>query len=300
MENWLEIFLSTLHSIWFYKITEVDGDIVSIGSVVLAILLAFIGFIISRFTSSVISRMLTQRFNCDEGASAAIRTISFYILLCTFTLLALRAVNFPLAVFTVLGGALAIGIGFGSQNVMNNFISGLILLIERPVRIKDVVEIEGNHGVIENMGARSTQIRSMDGRHIVVPNSFFLQNNLINWTLSDDLIRTKVSVGVAYGSDTELVEKCILQSVNNEPEVHMDPPPTVIFESFGDNSLNFDVYFWVHARSPMGVRKVASRLRFTIDRIFRENNIVIAFPQRDVHLDISQPLNINMLNDATK
>lgn len=298
--GWATDVSHLVSSVWNYQISSVDGDIITVGSVILALLLALLGFVVSRYLSSLVSRVITRRFKCDEGATVAIKTITFYVLLCTFTLLALRAVNFPLAVFTVLGGALAIGIGFGSQNVMNNFISGLILLIERPIRPRDVVEVEGSHGVVEHIGARSTQIRAMDGRHIVVPNSYFLQNNLINWTLSDDLIRSKVSVGVAYGSDTALVEKCILQCINDADGVHMEPRPNVIFDAFADSSLNFDVYFWLHARSPMAIRRIESRLRFAIDLSFRKHNISIAFPQRDIHLDIAKPLDINLVSNTVK
>lgn len=214
-----------------------------------------------------------------------------------FTLLALRAIHFPLTAFTVLGGALAIGIGFGSQNVMNNFISGLILMLERPVRAHDVVEVDGNHGTIEKIGARSTQIRSTDGRHIIVPNSFFLESNVVNWTLSDDLIRAKVRVGVIYGSPTRLVEELIRKVIQEDDQVLKTPVPIVVFDEFGDNSLNFDVYFWVKARSPMEVRRVQSRVRFRIDDLFRENHLVIAFPQRDVHIDSATPLEVRILSE---
>jgi small-conductance mechanosensitive channel len=209
-------------------------------------------------------------------------------------------VHFPLTAFTVLGGALAIGIGFGSQNVMNNFISGLILMLERPVRARDVVEVDGNHGTIENIGARSTQIRSTDGRHIIVPNSFFLESNVVNWTLSDDLIRAKVSVGVIYGSPTRLVEQLIRRVVDEDELVLPNPGPIVIFDEFGDNSLNFDTYFWVRARSPMEVRKIQSRVRFRIDDLFREHELVIAFPQRDVHLDSVAPIEVRMVGGDPK
>jgi small-conductance mechanosensitive channel len=215
-------------------------------------------------------------------------------MLAGFTLLALRAVHFPLTAFTFLGGALAIGIGFGSQNVMNNFISGLILMLERPVRAQDVVEVDGSHGVIQKIGPRSTQIRATDGRHIVVPNSFFLESNVVNWTLSDELIRTKVSVGVSYGSPTRLVQQLIEEVIKQEPLALSTPAPKVIFDAFGDNSLNFDVYFWVEARSPMSVASVQSKVRFRIDDVFREHHLVIAFPQRDVHLDASAPIEVRV------
>jgi small-conductance mechanosensitive channel len=163
-----------------------------------------------------------------------------------------------------------------------------------------VVEVDGNHGTIENIGARSTQIRSTDGRHIIVPNSFFLENNVVNWTLSDELIRAKVTVGVIYGSPTRLVEELIMQVVREDDQVIAHPAPIIIFEEFGDNSLNFDVYFWVRARTPMDVRRVQSRIRFRIDDLFRAHDLVIAFPQRDVHLDTASPLEVRVLEPSDR
>jgi small-conductance mechanosensitive channel len=282
--------------VWSYEITTVDDRPITVGSVVLALLLAGAGLWAARHGSAFVGRVATERFKLDEGAAHALQTLSFYALLVSFTLLALRAVHFPLTAFTVLGGALAIGIGFGSQNVMNNFISGLILMLERPVRAGDVVEVDSNHGTIERIGARSTQIRSTDGRHMVVPNSFFLENNVVNWTLSDDLIRTSVLVGVIYGSPTRLVEELIRQAVDEDVQVLKQPEPVLLFDEFGDNSLNFEVHFWVRARSPMAMRKVQSRLRFRIDDLFREHGLVIAFPQRDVHLDSASPIEVRVVN----
>ena len=294
--------VGTARDVWNYEITTVDDASITIGSVVLAILLFTIGLWAARRGSSLVAHATRRRFELDPGAANALQTLSFYALLVSFTLLALRAVHFPLTAFTVLGGALAIGVGFGSQNVMNNFISGLILMLERPVRAHDVVEVDGNHGTIEKIGARSTQIRSVDGRHIIVPNSFFLESNVVNWTLSDDLIRTKVSVGVIYGSPTRLVEQLMRRVIEEDEQILRSPGPAVVFEEFGDNALNFDIYFWVKARSPMEVRIVQSRVRFHIDELFREHELVIAFPQRDVHLDSAIPLEVRVLthDDAPK
>jgi small-conductance mechanosensitive channel len=263
----------------------------------MGLLLFGAGLWASRLGANAIGRLASGRLKLDAGASQALQTFSFYVMLAAFTLMALRTIHFPLTAFTFLGGALAIGIGFGSQNVMNNFISGLILMLERPVRAQDVVEIDGAHGVIQKIGPRSTQIRSTDGRHIVVPNSFFLESNVVNWTLSDDLMRTKVSVGVAYGSPTRQVKQLIEEVIEAEPLVLNTPTPNVIFDAFGDNSLNFDVYFWVTARSPMSVKDVESRVRFRIDDVLRHHNITIAFPQRDVHLDAGSPIEVRMVRD---
>jgi small-conductance mechanosensitive channel len=262
-----------------------------------ALFLLAMGTWISRRVASGVGSLAERRLSIDAGASQALQTLSFYTLVVGFGLLALRAVHFPLTAFTVLGGALAIGLGFGSQNVMNNFISGLILMLERPVRAHDLVEVDGNHGTVERIGARSTQIRATDGRYIVVPNSFFLESNVINWTLSDDMIRTCVSVGVIYGSPTRLVEELIRRVVTEEPAVLTHPEPIIIFEEFGDNALIFDVHFWVVARAPMALRRTASRVRFAIDDLFRENGLVIAFPQRDVHLDASKPIEVRLRSE---
>jgi potassium-dependent mechanosensitive channel len=285
-------------NLWDFEITTIDDAPFTVGSLTLGLLLFAAGLWASRLGAKLVRHFAANRLKLDAGAVQAMHTFSFYALLIGFTLLALQAVHFPLTAFTFLGGALAIGVGFGSQNVMNNFISGLILMLERPVRAQDVVEVDGSHGVILKIGPRSTHIRATDGRHIVVPNSFFLESNVVNWTLSDDLMRTKVSVGVIYGSPTRLVKELIEQVVKAEPLALDQPPPNVIFDAFGDNSLNFDVYFWVEARAPMRVREVQSRVRFAIDDLFREHNLVIAFPQRDVHLDTVAPLEIRLLGDS--
>ena len=287
----------TASDVWNYEITTVDDTSITTASVLLALLLFIVGLWVARRGSRFGAQAVRKRFKLDAGAAHALQTLSFYVMLTAFTLLALRAIRFPLTAFTVLGGALAIGVGFGSQNVMNNFISGLILMLERPVRAHDVVEVDGNHGTIEKIGARSTQIRSTDGRHIIVPNSFFLESNVVNWTLSDDLMRAKVSVGVVYGSPTRLVEEQILRVIAEDEAIIKVPRAMVIFEEFGDNSLNFDVYFWVKARSPMEMRMVQSRVRFRIDDLFRQHELVIAFPQRDVHIDSSAPLEVRVLTE---
>jgi potassium-dependent mechanosensitive channel len=284
----------TLWQLWNYEITTIDDAPFTVGSLTMGLLLFAVGLWASRLGAAAMGRVAAQRLKLDAGAAQAMQTFSFYAMLAGFTLLALRAVHFPLTAFTFLGGALAIGIGFGSQNVMNNFISGLILMLERPVRAQDVVEVDGSHGVIQKIGPRSTQIRATDGRHIVVPNSFFLESNVVNWTLSDELIRTKVSVGVSYGSPTRLVQQLIEEVIKQEPLALSTPAPKVIFDAFGDNSLNFDVYFWVEARSPMSVASVQSKVRFRIDDVFREHHLVIAFPQRDVHLDASAPIEVRV------
>lgn len=214
-----------------------------------------------------------------------IRRIYVIVVLIVVVLLVLDLLQVPLGAFAFISGAIAIGVGFGAQNIINNFISGWILMWERPIRIGDFLEIGDVKGTVETINTRSTRIRRVDGVHLLIPNSYLLENTVVNWTLIDNLIRCIVRVGVAYGSPVERVRDLIFQAVDENKDALKEPKPLVIFEDFGDNSLVFDVYFWIDASAERDLRKVKSEVRFRIDALFNEAGIVIAFPQRDVHLD---------------
>lgn len=215
-----------------------------------------------------------------------------YALFAATTMLSLHMVNVPLTVFAFLGGAVAIGVGFGSQNTIANFISGLILLVQRPIRIGDLVNVDGIDANVEHIGARATRVRTSENLEILIPNHNILNNNVTNWTLSDTRIRTSVSVGVAYGTPVRPVQDALKRAVVDHPKVIGESEPIVIFRDFGDSSLVFDVHFWIHMRTIMDRSVVRSDIRVAIDDAFRREGIVIAFPQRDVHLDLDSPLEI--------
>ncbi len=191
----------------------------------------------------------------------------------------------PLGAFAFISGAVAIGVGFGAQNIINNFISGWILMWERPIKIGDFLELGDMRGTVEAINTRSTRIRRVDGVHLLVPNSQLLENTVTNWTLRDKLVRTSVMVGIAYGSDVQLATRLLNQAAEEHKAVLKDPEFFVIFDDFGDNALAFELVFWVQATSEGGLRKIRSDLRYRIDALFREAGVVIAFPQRDVHID---------------
>ena len=203
----------------------------------------------------------------------------------------------PLTAFAFLGGAIAIGVGFGSQNIVNNFISGLILLAERPIRVGDLIQVDNLYGTVDNIGARSTKIRTGENLEIIVPNSTFLESNVFNLTLSSERLRTKVIVGLAYGSPTREAERLLIQAATNHNGVQKDIAPFVIFQDFGDNSLVFELHFWVRVRTIMARLRIESDIRYEIDRLFREAGITIAFPQRDIHFD-AKPLQVRLLPDS--
>jgi small-conductance mechanosensitive channel len=204
-----------------------------------------------------------------------------------------------LTVFTFFGGALAIGVGFGAQNIVNNFISGLILMVERPIKINDVVEVDGQRGRILSIGARCCQLRLSSGVDILVPNSHFLERNVINSTLTDTRYQTSVKIGVAYGSPIRDVAKLMQKAADDHGKILKTPEPMVLFSDFGDNALVFELYFWVDLSGALDPRIVSSDIRFIIDRLFAEAGIVMAFPQRDVHIDSARPFEIRMLPRST-
>lgn len=290
-----------VRKLWNYSIEFGDKEnpvSVSVGRFIAGMILIVFGFFLSRLISRMIGGFLRRRANLNRDASMALQSVIFYLMLMVLTLIALNMVNVPLTVFTLLGGGIAIGVGFGAQNIINNFISGWILIAERPVRIGDLIEIEGVTGHVRSVGARCTRIRRSDGIDLLVPNSLMLERNLINWTLSDTHIRTTVRVGVIYGSPTDQAARLIQRVVTRCPRVLAHPKPILIFEDFGDNALIFDIFFWVHATAEMDLRHAESEIRFEIDQVFRAAGIVIAFPQRDTHLYPKEPIEVRMIDSA--
>lgn len=280
--------------VWRYELFSINDASISVGKIVTGLLLFAIGMGVARLLSRWLGQRLFPRLGLDAGASAALQSLSFYLLVTLLTLFALRVINIPLTAFTIAGGALAIGVGFGSQNIVNNFISGLILLVERPIKVGDVIEIDGTQGTVERIGPRSTRIKQSTNIHMVVPNSAFLEKNVVNWTLSDDVVRSRVQVGVAYGSPTREVTRLLRQAVRQHGKVLPSPEPLVLFDSFGDNALVFEVHFWIRIHSSFEERVIDSDIRFTIEHLFREAGLVMAFPQRDVHIDAAAPIPVRI------
>ncbi len=256
----------------------------SLGELLTVPLFLFGGIWLTKFLAKTLTNRLIKR-----GISAdivhLIKRIIYIIALVVLVITTLDLLNVPITAFAFLSGAVAIGFGFGAQNIINNFISGWILMWERPIRIGDFLEVDGARGRVEAINTRSTRIRRVDGVHMLIPNSKLLENTVVNWTLIDQLTRTSVRVGVAYGSDCHLVKDLIEQAVKSEIDVLSEPEPIVIFDDFGDNSLIFETFFWINATVERDLRKIRSNIRFRIDASFKEHNIVIAFPQRDMHVD---------------
>jgi potassium efflux system protein len=280
---------------WNYEIAVVDDRSVTIGKIICALGLLLGSILIARLLSRLLGKRLLPRLGVNSAGASALQSLAFYAMLVCFSLMILDFVNVPLTGFAFMGGAMAIGIGFGSQNILNNFISGLIILAERPIRHGDLVEIDGLLANVQHIGARSTRVRTGANLEIVVPNSKFLENNVANWTLSTTRIRVSVNVGVAYGSDPELVMQILRSAAIDQPGVQTTPEPIILFKEFGDNALHFECHFWIHMQTMMEGEKIRSDVRCRIDKRLAEANITIAFPQRDIHIDTTKPLEINLL-----
>jgi len=276
--------MENLQEVASYQLFTIYNQVYTVGRLALIVLLLLVAFWLFRKSNNFLATRLKQS-ELPADMILLLQRIYVIIALIVLAMLVLDLLQVPLSAFAFVSGAIAIGVGFGAQNIINNFISGWILMWERPIRIGDFLEIGDAKGVVETINTRSTRIRRTDGVHMLVPNSQLLENMVVNWTLIDNRTRSIVRVGVAYGSPIRKVEELILRATDDHPDTLDDPKPVVVFEDFGDNALIFDSYFWIDAVGERDLRKVRSEVRFAISDLFDEAGIVIAFPQRDVHLD---------------
>jgi small-conductance mechanosensitive channel len=280
---------------WDFTLITIDKNPVTIGKAVIALAILLLGIILAKLIIRTLGNRLLTKTPLKRNSALAIQKMFAYAAYVLVLLFALRMVNIPLAAFAFLGGAIAIGVGFGAQNIINNFISGFIIMTERPISVGDLIEVDGVLGEVEEIGARCTRVRTGENIHILVPNSTFLERNITNWTLSDKKIRTKVTVGVLYGSPVLKVKELLLKAVKENDRVNKTPDPFVLFADFGDNALVFEIYFWIKIEKIIERKYIESSVRFRIDDLFRNAGIVIAFPQRDVHLDSLKPLELRII-----
>lgn len=256
----------------------------TVGMLILIPVMLLLAIWLLKFISKIVPRLLSKNGATPDAVHLINRVVQILVLV-VMVITALDILNVPLTAFAFVSGAVAIGVGFGAQNIINNFISGWILMWERPIRIGDTLEVDDTRGRVEAINTRSTRIRRVDGVHMLVPNSKLLENTVINWNLVNTETRTSVTVGVAYGSSVREVERLIYNAVAKLDGVLTTPAPAVMFDDFGDNALNFEVYYWLNASSEMERRKSRSDCRFLICEAFEKAGIVIAFPQRDIHVD---------------
>jgi small-conductance mechanosensitive channel len=293
-DEMIAVAVARLESWWQAELLVIDEQALTVGKIIIALGILFFGIMFTRFLSRVVQKKLLIRLNISTSSAAITGKLIHYTVLLLVILFVMRAVNIPLTAFTFLGGAIAIGVGFGAQKLINNFISSFIIMAEQPIRVGDLIMMDNEAGWIEDIGARCTKVRTFANITILVPNSYFLENNIVNWTHNDNIVRGGVTVGVAYGSPTREVKEILLKAAEEHGEVRKDPEPYVWFADFGDNALVFKLYFWAKVTENVGVQRISSDLRFMIEHFFREAGITIAFPQRELHFDNSRPLQVEL------
>jgi len=275
--------------------TMSDSHVITWLQILYALGFLVVAWFLSRLLAFLVVKKLLSSARISQDSRAIIQRILFYAMIVLVILTVLTYLGIPLATFAFISGAVAIGFGFGAKTIIENFLSGWILMSERPIRIGDIIEMEAFIGRIVSIGNRSTLVKRNDGADIVVPNSQVLESRLINWTLHDPYVRTLVKVGVAYGSDVQQVKSQLELVLKNYDLAQKEPEPVIVFEDFGDSALIFDVFFWVSMVGGRELRLIRSDVRFLIEQVFREQGIVIAYPQRDVHVNFTDPNQLSRL-----
>ncbi len=246
------------------------------------ILLVIAVFFISRAVGAWIKRRLLVSLGFDRGSREAIGAVISYSLTAAGVLIVLQAAGINLSTLAVFAGVLGIGLGFSLQNLASNFISGLTLLVEQPIKVGDFIEIDELLGTVENISIRSTIVRTIDGVCVIVPNIRFVENNIINWSYRDPKCCLHIPVGVEYGTDPVLVTEALSAAARMEPSVLSHPSPRVWFKGFGDSDLNFELLVWIDR--PEDKDPITSALNFRIEHEFRQRGITIPFPQRELYI----------------
>jgi len=282
--SWLEYVQRILD----FQLFQLGGNPIT----VLHMTMFFVALIATNILARSVRRILTRYLLADVEPAPRYVIVRFtqYLVWLVGIAVAVELLNVDLTALTVVAGALGIGIGFGLQNVVNNLVSGVVLLLEQPVRFRDRVSVENVEGQVEHINFRSTTILTNDNITIIVPNSQLINETVINWSLGDPRIRVHVPVGVAYGSDIDLVTETLLAVARAEQDVLSQPEPEVRFIEFGDSSLNFELLVW--SDEPPNYHRLRSTLNYAIDAAFRDKGVEIPFPQRDLHLKTPTPQDV--------
>jgi potassium efflux system protein len=262
--------------IGFEKIRFTLGDVLGLGLILLG------GYFVANAFTFLLKKLVLPKLPLQRGLPYAISTVTYYVLLLLVGLAALSGAGIELNKFTVLTGAIGVGLGFGLQNIVNNFVSGLILLFERPIHVGDTVDVGGLVGIVRRIGARSSTVVTFQGAEVIVPNSNLLSNQVINWTLSSQWRRVDVPIRVAYGTDPERVIKLLVGVAESYPGVLLERPPMAFFMGFGESSLNFELRFWSAWQDTWF--QLQSDVTVAVAKALREAGIEIPFPQRDLHV----------------
>lgn len=285
--NFSEV-MQTIQKVLNYTLFSIKQTPVTLLSILIFVLLLVLFAFLARIIGKVILKRFFSKLQVEEGTSYSLIRISQYIIMITGIIISFQFVGIDLSGLVVIFGLLSVGIGFGLQNITSNFVSGLVLLIERPIKVGDRVTVGDTLGDVIEINMRSTRIRTLTNIAIIVPNSVFISNNVINWSHGDPKVRLDLPIGVSYNSDLEVVLRSLKEVADENGDVLKDPKAEINFVAFGNSSWDLELRVWLE--SPQRYQIARSDLNCAIVKKFRENNIEIPFPQRDLHLRTSIPI----------
>ena len=283
----------TLQAIWDFIVkawtTELFGaDTVTIGGILLLVFLFASVIIVERILQRLLIRRFLSKTRLQPSLQYGLSRIFGYTLIAIGFYVAFQAVGFDLSSLAIVAASVGVGVGFGLQNIINNFVRGIIILAERPISIGDRIEVAGVAGRVTKIQLRSTTVVTNDNITMIVPNADFISNTVTNWSHGDPKVRIRVPVGVAYGSDLKLLQRLLLEAAAEHPKALRDPSPVVLLNEFGDSSLNFELGVWTQEMTAAPIH-FTSEMNFIIEQKLRENDIEIPFPQRDLHVRSGLP-----------
>lgn len=285
--NFSEV-MQTVQKVLNYTLFSIKQTPVTLLSILIFLLLLVLFAFLARIIGKVILKRFFSRLQVEEGTSYSLIRISQYIIMITGIVISFQFIGIDLSGLVVIFGLLSVGIGFGLQNITSNFVSGLVLLIERPIKVGDRVTVGDTLGDVIEINMRSTRIRTLTNIAIIVPNSVFISNNVINWSHGDPKVRLDLPIGVSYSSDLEVVLRSLQEVADENGDVLKEPKTEINFVAFGNSSWDLELRVWLE--SPKRYQIVRSDLNCAVVQKFRENNIEIPFPQRDLHLRTSIPI----------
>lgn len=286
-EEWLAQVWTLVYAAWSFEVfvaedtIEVDGKTmtgsrsVTIGKIVSALLIFVIGYVVSLSLSRLIGRVVMRRLGTTPEVAQIVRQWSQALLVMVVIVISFVFVKIPLTIFAFLGGAFAIGVGFGAQNLLKNVISGLLVLIERPLRVGDLVEVDKVRGRVTSIGLRSSTIRDANGMETLIPNSNFLDRYLTNWTYSSSISRFSLRLGVSYEAPSQQTRQLLRDILDHHPHVAKIPPPHVLLDDFGATARIYSLHYWLEIRLDVDPGEVASDLRLAIEEQFTERNLKV-------------------------
>ena len=277
-----------------------SGNInISIMMVIKGALSLSIFFWVATKLATFSERKIENLSNITPSIKVLITKLLKFIIFTAVILLTMSSIGIDLTAFAVVGGAVGVGIGFGLQKVVSNFISGIIILLDKSVKPGDIIEIENVYGQIKSIGLRYISVLTLDGKEYIIPNEDLITKKVINWSYSNNLVRANVRVGVSYNSDVDQALNLLEKSVENIERILKNPPPKIFLQEFGDSSINLEIKFWI--KDPEnGIQNITSKVNKNIWQLFKENDIEIPFPQQDLHLKSVSPQIENIINENKK